>query len=104
MQYNNTLSIIAIICFTLLPSLVYSWQIKNGGILSSSTSLEEYQNDRITPYNTQSPDYYHPIAYGGKIQSSGEDGMVVLTTNIGDSNDTPMLIKSNYFMKENVVQ
>jgi len=105
MQYN-TLSIIIAICFILLPSsLVYSWQIQNGGILSSSTStsLEEYQTQRTTPPNTQSPDYYHPIAYGGNIQSSGEDGMVVLTTNIGNDN-APMIIKSNYFMKENVIQ
>ena len=102
MQYN-TLSIIIAICFILLPSsLVYSWQIKNGGILSS-TSLEEYQTQRITPYNTQSPDYYHPIACGGNAQSSGEDGLVVLSTNIGNDN-TPMIIKSNYFMKENVIQ
>jgi len=104
MQYNTLSIIIAIICITLLPSsLVYSWQIQNGGILSSTTSLEEYQTQRITPYNTQSPDYYHPIAYGGKVQSSGEDGMVVFTTNIGNDN-TPMIIKSNYFMKENVIQ
>ena len=57
-----------------------SWRIEKGGTVTPESSRRQEQ--RRTPPNAVDPAYVHPTARGGRAQTPGNDGAVVLVAKV----------------------
>lgn len=125
-KIHNLLVATVATIITVLPNSVSSWRIEKGGAIttkpqSSSGSshlheqqlLELWQNERQTPPNTNSPDYFYPTATGGHAQQNGNDGAAIFVAHVHTYTPStefesvtvpPMELRAQYFLQENIVQ